>query len=121
MSKIKSYKDLFVWQNGMEVVKEVYYISAQFPREEIFTLTSQIRRAANSIPLNIAEGYGRNSSKSYKNFLRISRASVHEVETAMMIAVMLKYISEEDCKILQNQLQEESKMLNSLINKIIEN
>lgn len=120
MNKINSYKDLFVWQKGMEIVKEVYLLSAGFPKEEIFGITSQIRRAATSIPLNIAEGYARSTSKSYKNFLRYSRASAQEAETAMMIAIMLNFIKEDDCSALKNLLVEESKMLNSLINKIKE-
>ena len=117
---IKSFKDLIVWKKGMEIVKEVYSLSSKFPKEEVFSLTSQIRRAATSVPLNIAEGYARSTPKSYKSFLRISRASVQEVETAMLIAIMLDFLSEKDCFLLKNILEEESKMLNSLISKIKE-
>ncbi len=118
MKTINSYKDLFVWQKGMEIVKEVYLLSSKFPREENFGLTSQIRRAATSVPLNIAEGYGRSTPKSYRNYLRYSRSSVNEVETSMLIALMLNFISENDCCNLKNILEAESKMLISLINKI---
>jgi four helix bundle protein len=73
--KIESYKDLIVWQKGIELVNEIYVLTKMFPKEEMFGLTNQMRRAAVSIPANIAEGWGRNSTKSYIQFVRISRGS----------------------------------------------
>ncbi len=118
MNKINSFKDLLVWQKGMEIVKLVYAISSNFPKEEIFGLTSQIRRAATSIPLNIAEGYGRSSRLSYRSFIRIARSSNQELETAMEIALMLEFVSDKDVVELKRNIEEESRMLNSLIQKL---
>ena len=72
MSEIKSYKDLLIWQKGIEITNNVYRLVQFFPNEEMYALTSQIKRSTVSIPSNIAEGFGRNSSKSYINFLKIS-------------------------------------------------
>lgn len=118
MAEIRSFKDLLVWQKGMQIVKLVYELTKFFPKEEIYGLTSQIRRASTSIPLNIAEGYGRNSRKSYASFLRNARASNQEVETAVLVAIMLKFINEDDARIVLDELEQESKMLNALIDKI---
>lgn len=118
MNKINSYKDLLVWQKGMEIVKLVYAISSHFPKEEMFGLTSQIRRASTSIPLNIAEGYGRSSRLSYRSFIRIARSSNHELETALEIALMLEFVVEKDVVELKRNIEEESRMLNSLIQKL---
>ena len=118
MNKINSFKDLLVWQKGMEIVKLVYAISSNFPKEEMFGLTSQIRRAATSIPLNIAEGYGRSSRLSYRSFIRIARSSNQELDTALEIAMMLEFVSENDVLELKRNIEEESRMLNSLIQKL---
>jgi len=118
MNKINSFKDLLVWQTGMEIVKLVYAISSNFPKEEMFGLTSQIRRAATSIPLNIAEGYGRSSRLSYRSFIRIARSSNQELDTALEIALMLEFVSENDVLELKRNIEEESRMLNSLIQKL---
>ena len=71
MSEIKSYKDLLIWQRGIQIIKKTYQLVDVFPKEEIYALTSQIKRAAVSIPSNIAEGYGRQSTQSYISFVRI--------------------------------------------------
>lgn len=92
--KIESYKDLIVWQKGIELVNELYAITKKFPKEEIFGLTNQIRRAAVSVAANIAEGWGRNSTKNYIQFLRISRGSLYEIETMLVIANNQNYINE---------------------------
>ena len=73
--KVKSYRDLLIWQKGMEIVNEVYLITNQFPKEEMYGITNQIKRSSVSIPSNIAEGWGRDSSQSYRHFLRIARGS----------------------------------------------
>ena len=92
MGKIKSYKDLLIWQKGIEITEKVYLITNNFPQNELFSLTNQIRRASVSISSNIAEGFGRNSTKSYMNFLKISRGSLYELETQLIIADRLNYI-----------------------------
>ena len=79
------YRDLVVWQRSMELVKLVYGLTKQLPREETFALSNQLRRAVVSIPSNIAEGYGRNSKQDYLRFLNIARGSKNEVETQLQI------------------------------------
>ena len=118
MIEVKSHKDLIVWQKAIELVLSVYTISKRFPKEEAFGLTSQVRRACVSVPSNIAEGWGRGSTKSYLQFLRISRGSLSEVETQLTIACKLDYISTEQDRKLNSEISEISKMLNSLIRKL---
>lgn len=115
-SKITSYKELVVWQKSMVLVKEIYSLSESFPEYERFGLTNQIRKSSISIPSNIAEGWGRLSRKNYIQFLRISRGSLFELETQILIAIELNYIN--DNEISQNLITEISKMLNSLIIKL---
>ena len=81
MNEIKSYKDLLIWQKGIDIVINLYELVEDFPREEIYALTSQVKRASISIPSNIAEGYGRSSTQSYIHFVSISRGSLFELET----------------------------------------
>ena len=83
---IRSYRDLVVWQKAMELVAEIYQRTRAFPMDEMFGLVSQMRRAAVSIPSNIAEGYGRASTGEYKQFLGHARGSLWEVETQILIA-----------------------------------
>jgi four helix bundle protein len=87
--EVRSYRDLVAWQRGMELVREIYRVSRNFPKDEIFGLVSQIRRAAVSIPSNIAEGHQKLSRKEYQHFLGNARASVAEVETQILIARVL--------------------------------
>ena len=86
-----SYKDLIVWQRAIELSVAIYKLTAKFPREEIYGLTNQLRRAGLSVASNIAEGYGRFSTKEYKNFLSIARGSVLEVQTQLLIAERLAF------------------------------
>lgn len=118
MSGIKSYKELIVWQKSMKLVTMVYELSKKFPDDEKFGLTSQMRRCSVSIPSNIAEGWGRLSRKNYIQFLRISRGSLFELETQVLITKELNYIN--DSVIIENLIIEISKMLNSLIKKLEE-
>ena len=120
MNKLKSYKDLLVWQRAVDILVEVYAISASFPKEEVFGLTNQIRRASNSISLNIAEGYSRNSAKAYLNFLNIAQGSLFELESGIILAERLQFAESESLIKLFNLITEESKMLRSLMNKIEE-
>jgi len=86
---IKSYKELIVWQKSIDLVCQIYHFSSFFPKEELYALSSQIKRAAISIPSNIAEGYGRNSKNDYLRFLQISSGSLYEVQTQVEIAKRL--------------------------------
>ena len=86
--------DLLVWQEGMNLVEMVYAVSAQFPKEEVYGLTSQIRRAAISVPCNIAEGAGRNGDKEFLHFLSIARGSLSEIETLLLLSAKLNYAAD---------------------------
>ena len=114
MSKVTSYKDLLIWQKGIRLVVLVYKLTEGFPKEEIYSLSSQIKRTTISIPSNIAEGFGRRTDKSFGHFLNISRGSLNELETQLIIAKELDFIKDEK---LYNEilllLEEESKMLNA--------
>src|SRR5256885_129060 len=88
------YRELIAWQRAMDMVAEVYRISRQFPREELYGLTNQIRRAAVSVPSNIAEGQGRGVGQAFCQFLRIARGSLQEVETQMFLAQRFGYVDE---------------------------
>lgn len=114
MSVIKSYKDLLIWQKGIKVVTLTYQLVKSFPNEELYALSNQLKRASISIPSNIAEGYGRNTDKSFSHFLDIARGSLLEVETQLIIAKELGFIVDE--KLYQEiliQIEEESKMINA--------
>ena len=114
--KIQSYQDLIVWQKGIALVECVYAASKSFPDEEKFGLTSQMRRCAVSIPSNIAEGFGRGKNKYYRYFLTIARGSLLELETQTIISERLGYLKSP--KEILNLIEEESKMLNSLLSKL---
>ncbi len=115
---IHTYKDLIVWQRSMELVVAVYELTEQFPREEIFGLVSQMRRAAVSIPSNIAEGRLRGYRKEYKQFLLNAFGSGGELETQMEIAKRLPKTSKLDYRNVDQLLDETMRMLNSIINKL---
>lgn len=118
MNKINTFRDLLVWQKSMKLVTDIYQHTYAFPQSEIYGLTSQIRRCAISIPSNIAEGYGRNSTGDYKRFLRISVGSLFELQTQIEIAYNLKYISNEAFQEILTNTNELDRMLSSLISKI---
>ncbi len=114
-----SYRDLIVWQTSMVLVKEVYLLTQCFPKEEIYGLTSQIRRCSVSIPSNIAEGKGRGSNKEFVRFLQISLGSLYELETQLELSVNIGY--SVDINNLLSLCLEIEKMLNALISKKREN
>ncbi len=116
--KITSYKDLEVWKKGVRFSIEIYHLTANFPATEQFGITNQLRRASSSIPANIAEGYGRESTRNYMQFLRTSRGSLNETETFLYIAFGLGYFSKETLDDLIKKSTEIGKMLNGLIKKL---
>ncbi len=116
--KIKSFKDLLVWQKGHNIVLEVYRLTKLFPREELFALTSQIRRAVISITSNIAEGFGRAFLKEKVHFYTISYGSLLETLNQLEIAKDLGYITSKDFVNLEAELSELAKMLQSLMKVI---
>jgi four helix bundle protein len=118
MSTIKSFRDLFIWQKSMNLVTVIYEVSSKFPSQEMYGLTSQIRRCAISIPSNIAEGYGRNSTGDYKRFLQIAVGSLFEFQTQIEIAFNLHYLSKEVFDDLLRTCNDLDKMLYSLIQKL---
>jgi len=114
MGEIKSYKDFLIWQKGIKIVCLVYQLVKSFPQEELYALTSQLKRASVSIPSNIAEGYGRNTDKSFSHFLDISKGSLFEIETQLLIANELGFITNQSLyKEILSQIEEESKMINA--------
>ena len=114
----KGYKELKVWQLGIELVDNIYQVSGKFPKEELFGLTRQIRRAALSIPSNIAEGWSRNSPKSFIQFLNIAQGSLGEIETQLLIAERLSLTKGPVDPKIYSLMDELGKMINSLITSI---
>jgi len=92
MAKVNGFMDLVAWQKGMDLVEEIYRVSAGFPADERFGLTAQVRRAAVSIPSNVAEGYGRSTKTDYIRFIDIAKGSANEVETQLRIAQRLRFV-----------------------------
>lgn len=118
MEKIKSFRELKIWQKGIEIVKDTYMITRKFPKEELYCLTAQMRRAAISIPSNIAEGFKRFHDKEYKQFLYISLGSAAELETQFIIAKELGFINEKEIAGILEKIDHVSKMTSSLLNKL---
>jgi four helix bundle protein len=117
--KIKSFKGLRVWQLGIEIVKEIYRLTENFPKKEVYRLTSEIRRSVISIPSNIAEGFRRYHNKEYRQFLFVALGSCAELETQIIIAKELSYINEDDkVKVLEKN-DHLSRMISNLIKKIV--
>ncbi|WP_199140914.1 four helix bundle protein [Pedobacter sp. ASV12] len=116
MSKeIKSYTELDVWKEARVLSKEIYLVSANFPGEEKFGLTSQIRRAAVSVPSNIAEGCGRNHPKDSIQFFFVARGSIYEIETQLYLAFDLGFMSEAFLATLLSKLETTRKLLHGFI------
>ena len=116
--KYRSYKDLEVWKLSIELVKEIYRITEKFPPSEIYGLTNQIRRAAVSIPSNIAEGQERNSAKEFRQFLAIALGSVAEIETQLIIAKEINYLTEAEVEPFMASIDRLRKMTRGLIKSI---
>jgi four helix bundle protein len=112
-----TYRDLRVWRSAMELTSNVYRGTRKFPADEMYGLSSQLRRAAVSVPSNIAEGKGRSSDKELLQFLSHARGSIYEVQTQLEIAVSLEYLSNEDRKRLREEADDVARMLNGMISE----
>src|SRR5262245_7122569 len=112
---MSNYKTLDAWKQSMQLVKEIYIVTKTFPKEELYELTSQTKRAAISVPCNIAEGIGRNYKKDTIQFLHISRGSLYELETLLNIAVMVEIISEKVFNEISPLIDKCLQLINGLI------
>ena len=115
---MNSHKDLIVWQKSMKFVLEVYKFTRDYPHEEIFGIVSQMRRAAISIPSNIAEGYGRLYDKETIKFISVALGSASELETQILISIDLGYIRLEESEHIKSQIEEIIRMLSGLIKSL---
>jgi four helix bundle protein len=118
LEKINSHRDLKIWRKGIDLVKEIYSICKLLPKDEIYALQSQLKRVAVSVPSNMAESYGRNSTKSFIQFLRIARGSLLEIDTQMTIAFELQFIDQKKFDNTIELIIEENKMINSFISSL---
>jgi four helix bundle protein len=117
---LQTYKELKVWQKAVDLVEQVYLLTRSFPSDEKFGLVSQMRRAAVSVPANIAEGYGRTHRGDYLRYLSVSRGSLLELETHLEIARRLQFADEEHSTVLGQRIQEVDRMLFGLIESLSE-
>jgi four helix bundle protein len=115
---METHKDLRVWQQGIEMVTSIFMMTKAFPKDEVFGLVSQMRRAAVSVPSNIVEGYARGTDREKLHFLRISSGSMSEIETQLMLSLNLGYISQEVYDELSERVTSVWKQLNALISSL---
>ncbi|TPG42136.1 four helix bundle protein [Flavobacterium pectinovorum] len=115
---MNTFRDLLIWQKSMNLVTQIYQLTNSFPKEEIYGLSSQIRRCSVSIPSNIAEGYGRDGNNDYLRFLNISISSLFEMQTQLEISFNLKYLNENQFNKINGESREIERMLSSFIRKI---
>jgi four helix bundle protein len=115
---IRDYRDLIVWQEAMDIAEEIYLLTRPFPREEMFGMTSQMRRCAASIPANIAEGFGRAQRRTFIQFLRVAQGSLKELETHMMLCGRVGLLSAEQVKNIEPRYVRLGKRLLSFIRSL---
>jgi four helix bundle protein len=115
---INSYRDLHVWQDGMALAEVCYRLAKELPREELFAMSSQIRRSASSIPANIAEGHGRENTQSFIQYLRIAQGSLKELETHLLLAERVGLLTEKQIEIPMDQCASLGKQIRSLIRSL---
>lgn len=118
MAEIKTHKDLLVWKKGIDLVEQIYKFTKQFPKEELYGITNQMRRCAVSIPANIAEGSGRKNKAEFIQFLHIALGSASELETHLIISQRLGFLSINSYDEIMNALNEIIKMICGLINSL---
>ena len=116
--KVQHYRELIVWQKAMQLVKEIYVLTKKLPKEETYGLSSQMQRAAVSIPSNIAEGQARAGTKEFVQFLKIASGSKAELQTQLLICVDVGYLPDSDINTAMNLSEEIGKMLSSLLQKL---
>lgn len=118
---IKSYKDLLIWKRSVDLTVEIYKLTGNFPKHELFGLTNQMRRASASVPANISEGWIRNGTKSRLHFLNIATASLSELESFLIISEKLQFVTSEQNQPLINEINEIGKMIGAICRKVGEN
>lgn len=111
---MRGHRGLVAWQKAMELVTEIYRMTRDFPKDELYGLVSQLRRAAVSVPSNLAEGYGRNSRNEFHQFVGVARGSLAEVEMQIEIAKNLDYVSQESCSKLLSRIDEVGRLLTGM-------
>ena len=114
----ENYQDLIAWQKAMDLVEGVYRATRGWPKEELYGLSNQVRRAAVSVPANVAEGQGRRSSQEFLHHVSIAHGSLREVETHLLIARRLGYSDEATCEALMHQTAEVGRLLNGLMKRL---
>ena len=117
-NRVKSYKDLIVWQKSMDLVIEIYKLVKKLPKEETYSLSDQMRRAVVSIPSNIAEGYARKTTKEYLKFLSIANGSRTELETQLIICNKIGYLNEKEIEVAMQKSTEIGKMISTIAFKL---
>lgn len=115
---LKSYRELIVWQKAIELIIDVYSNTKKFPKEEVYGLTAQMRRACVSVACNIAEGQSRNTTGEFKQFFGISKGSLSELETLLLISLKMNYLNNRDHALLESKCNEIGKLLNGLIRSL---
>ena len=118
MSDIRSFHDLIVWQKAMALAEASYRLTGAYPRQEIYGMVAQIRRAAVSVPANIAEGYGRESTGAFIQFLRIAQGSLKELETHILLSERLKLTANERTMVVRTECEEVGRLLRALIRSL---
>ncbi|MFZ0304281.1 MAG: four helix bundle protein [Terracidiphilus sp.] len=119
-TRTRHYRDLLVWQKAMELAKRIYSVTDAFPKSEMYGLQSQMRRAAVSVPSNIAEGHGRLNDGHFRQFLASARGSLFELQTQLEIAGSRKLVDQKDVKDLMDASEEIARMLNGLLHSLDE-
>jgi len=115
MEKIRNFRDLNIWKLGMEIVEDIYKLTKEFPKEELYGLSAQMRRCAVSIPSNVAEGFTRKHNKEYKQFLYISLGSCAELETQIEITTKLSFLSDKQKEELLEKINHTTRMIMNLL------
>ncbi|NEP00414.1 MAG: four helix bundle protein [Symploca sp. SIO2E9] len=118
MSAINDFKDLKIWQKGMDIAEKCYFLTKLFPRDELYGMVQQIRRAAASIPANISEGYGRRTTPEYIRFLNIAQGSINELETHLILSQRIGLSKQQETEVIISLLREESRMIIALIKRL---
>lgn len=118
MPEITNFKDLIIWQKGMDIAEKCYFLTKLFPRDELYGMVQQIRRSAVFIPANIAEGYGRRYTTEYVRFINIAQGSINELETHLILSQRVGITNKKDIELIIYWLHEESRMINALIKKL---